>query len=228
MRWLYLERNDKGQFVKGMNIKDKTNERFGRLTVIGMSDKKSGRKTYWNCLCDCGNKVTVRSDSLGTTKSCGCLKKVKAPLNLGKTNLHGLTKHPVYGRWNAMINRCENPNTLAYKNYGERGIKVCDEWHNLKEFIRWSEENGFSDKLTLERIDVNGKYEPKNCKWIPMEEQHYNKRTSVYHTYNGVTKTTMQWAHELNIPLHKVSNYKKNNIHFVDLIREYKDNTEVT
>ena len=88
-------------------------------------------------------------------------KKVKAPLNLGKTNLHGLTKHPVYGRWNAMINRCENPNTLAYKNYGERGIKVCDEWHNLKEFIRWSEENGFSDKLTLERIDVNGNYEPK-------------------------------------------------------------------
>ena len=179
-------------------------------------------------MCDCGNKVTVRSDCLGTTKSCGCLKKTKAPLNLGKTNLHGLTHHPVYGRWNAMINRCENPNTLAYKNYGERGIKVCDEWHDLKEFIRWSEENGFNNKLTLERIDVNGNYEPSNCKWIPMKEQYYNKRTSVYHTYNGETKTTMQWTHELNIPLHKVSKYKKNNIPFVDLIREYKDNTEVT
>jgi len=223
-----LKRNNKGQFVKGMNIKDKTNERHGRLKVIGISDKRSGRKTYWNCLCDCGNKVTVRSDCLGTTKSCGCLKKTKAPLNLGKTNLHGLTHHPVYGRWNAMINRCENPNTLAYKNYGERGIKVCDEWHDLKEFIRWSEENGFNNKLTLERIDVNGNYEPSNCKWIPMKEQYYNKRTSVYHTYNGETKTTMQWTHELNIPLHKVSKYKKNNIPFVDLIREYKDNTEVT
>ncbi|CAC8663483.1 MULTISPECIES: hypothetical protein [Staphylococcus] len=223
-----MKRNNKGQFVKGMNIKDKTNERHGRLKVIGISDKRSGRKTYWNCLCDCGNKVTVRSDCLGTTKSCGCLKKTKAPLNLGKTNLHGLTHHPVYGRWNAMINRCENPNTLAYKNYGERGIKVCDEWHDLKEFIRWSEENGFNNKLTLERIDVNGNYEPSNCKWIPMKEQYYNKRTSVYHTYNGETKTTMQWTHELNIPLHKVSKYKKNNIPFVDLIREYKDNTEVT
>lgn len=223
-----MKRNNKGQFVKGMNIKDKTNERHGRLKVIGISDKRSGRKTYWNCLCDCGNKVTVRSDCLGTTKSCGCLKKTKAPLNLGKTNLHGLTHHPVYGRWNAMINRCENPNTLAYKNYGERSIKVCDEWHDLKEFIRWSEENGFNNKLTLERIDVNGNYEPSNCKWIPMKEQYYNKRTSVYHTYNGETKTTMQWTHELNIPLHKASKYKKNNIPFVDLIREYKDNTEVT
>lgn len=221
-------RNNKGQFVKGENIIDKTGERHGRLTVLSLSDKRSGRKTYWNCICDCGNEKVVRSDSLKVTQSCGCLKREQDMINLGIINNHGMTNHPLYGRWNAMINRCENDKTKQYKNYSARGIKVCEDWKDILKFIDWAENNGFKEGLTLERIDVNGNYEPDNCEWIPMEQQHYNKTTSVYHTYNGETLTTMQWTHKYNIPLSEVSRYKKKGIPFIDLIEKYKDNTEVT
>ncbi|TDM41832.1 hypothetical protein ETI10_01730 [Macrococcoides goetzii] len=221
-------RNNKGQFVKGENIVDKTGERHGRLTVLSLSDKRSGRKTYWNCICDCGNEKVVRSDSLKVTQSCGCLKREQDMINLGIINNHGMTKHPLYGRWNAMINRCENNKTKQYKSYGARGIKVCEDWKDILKFIDWAEDNGFEEGLTLERIDVNGNYEPGNCEWIPMDLQHYNKTTSVHHTYKGETLTTMQWTHKYNIPLHEVSRYKKKDIPFTDLIEKYKDNTEVT
>lgn len=221
-------RNNKGQFVKGENIVDKTGERHGRLTVLSLSDKRSGRKTYWNCVCDCGNEKLVRSDSLKTTKSCGCLKREQDMINLGIINNHGMTNHTLYGRWNAMIHRCENNKSHAYKNYGARGIKVCEDWKDILKFIEWAENNGFEEGLTLERIDVDGNYEPDNCEWIPMEQQHYNKTTSVYHTHNGETLTTMQWTHKYNIPLNEVSRYKKKGVPFTDLIEKYKDNTEVT
>lgn len=216
------KRNDKGQFIKGQNIVDKTGERYGRLKVISMSDKRSGRKTFWNCICDCGNEKVVRSDSLGSIRSCGCLKKEQDIINLGISNNHKLTYHPVYPRWNAMVNRCNNPKDQAYKNYGGRGIKVCEEWLDVRNFVGWAEKNGFEEHLTIERLDVNGNYEPSNCEWLPAEVQHYNKRTSVYHTYNGETLTTMQWQKRYDIPIHEVWGYKKNNINFIDLIEKYK------
>lgn len=221
-------RNNKGQFVKGENIVDKTGERHGRLTVVSLSDKRSGRKTYWNCICDCGNEKVVRSDSLKVTQSCGCLKREQDMNNLGIINNHGMTKHPLYGRWNAMINRCENKKSHAYKSYGARGIKVCEGWKDILKFIDWAENNGFEEGLTLERIDVNGNYEPDNCEWIPMEQQHYNKTTSVKRTIDGITLTTMQWAKKYNIPNYKVSNAKRDGLDINDLIKQYKDNTEVT
>lgn len=217
-----VKRNDKGQFVKGQNIVDKSGERHGRLTVVSLSDKRSGRKTYWNCVCDCGNEKVIRSDSLSVTKSCGCLKKEQDIINLGITNNHGLTYHPAYPRWRAMINRCNNPKDQAFKNYGARGIKVCKEWLDVRRFIDWADNNGFEEKLTIERINVNGNYEPDNCKWLPPEVQHYNKTTSVYHTFEGETLTTMQWQKKYDIPIHEVWGYKKNDIDFKDLIKKYK------
>lgn len=221
-------RNEKGQFVKGQNIVDKTGERYGRLTVLSLSEKRSGRKTFWNCVCDCGNTKVVRSDSLAVVKSCGCLKKEQDIINLGIKNNHNLTNHPVYNRWGSMVDRCNNPKNSAYKNYGGRGIKVCRDWLDVRKFVEWAENNGFEPHLTIERLDVNGDYEPSNCAWLPVDVQHYNKRNSVYHTYNGETLTTMQWQKRYNIPLHEVWGYKKNNVDFIELIKKYKDNTEVT
>lgn len=216
------KRNSKGQFVKGENIKDLTGKRFGRLEVVELANRRSGRKAYWLCKCDCGNFKEVRSDCLKVVSSCGCLKKEQDIINLGVENNHKLSKHELYSRWNAMINRCDNPNSPAFKNYGGRGIKVCEKWHDVKEFIEWAENNGYKEGLTIERKDVNGNYEPSNCCWIPPEEQHYNKTTSVFVEYEGETLTVMQWAKRYNIPRGEVWSYRTKGIDFKSLIEKYK------
>jgi hypothetical protein len=208
-------------------FKDLTGQQFGRLTVIALSDRKCWRKSFWICKCECGNEKAVRGDSLvcGAIRSCGCLKREAEVINFGIENNHKRSGHPLYKRWNAMIQRCENPNTIAYKNYGERGIRVCDEWHDIERFIEWSEKSGFKPELTIDRINVNGDYEPNNCRWITMQEQAFNKTDSVFHTWNGETLTTMQWVHRYNIPLAKAWGYRKNGVNFTDLIQEYATKT---
>lgn len=226
-----IKRDEKGNIVDNPRVKDKTGQMFGRLIVKEIDLTKASRKTFWICKCDCGNIVSVRSDTLGSTNSCGCLKKEQdfENLKLKGKQLHGLTKHPAYSRWRAMMQRCYNPKSERYPRYGGRGIKVCDEWHNVKSFIKWAEENGFSEELSIERINLNGNYEPDNCKWIPLDEQRWNTSYNVWHEYRGLRLTTMQWARRLNIPQHVVWGYKYNNIDFLDLIEEYsKDNPEIT
>lgn len=210
---------------------DLTGKVFGRLEVLKVDESKKTRKTYWLCKCDCGNVKSVRSDSLGRTLSCGCLKKEQDFMNLNLENkqMHGKTQHPLYPRWVAMINRCENPKAERYKNYGGRGIKVCTEWKTFENFYNWAINNGFDKSLTIERIDLNGNYEPNNCKWITANEQYFNKTTNVWHTYNGETLTTMQWQRKLNIPIYLIKTYKSKNIDFLTIIEKYyKGNPVVT
>ena len=228
---IMLKRNESGEIVDNPRIKNKSGERFGRLVVKEIDMTKPTRKTFWICECDCGNLVSIRSDSLKITKSCGCLKKEQdyKNLNFKDKQLHGLTNHLAYPRWRAMMQRCYNPKSERYNRYGYRGIKVCDEWHNVKNFIEWAENNNFKKELSLERVNLDGNYEPQNCKWIPMNEQRWNTSYNVWHEYNGKKLTTMQWARKLNIPQHVVWGYKYNNINFTDLIEEYsKDNPEIT
>lgn len=111
---------------------------------------------------------------------------------------HGLGKPKTYSHWVNMKTRCLNKNNVKYKDYGGRGIKVCDEWLNFENFHYWAINNGFKSDLTLERINVNGNYEPNNCKWIPMIEQAKNKRNSRLITYNGITDTIQGWTKRLN------------------------------
>lgn len=100
-----------------------------------------------------------------------------------------------------MKNRCYNKKLKEYKNYGGRGIKICDEWKNdFLVFYKWSIENGYSDNLTIDRIDVNGNYEPSNCRWATIEMQANNKTNNHFITYNNQTLTINQWARKLNIP----------------------------
>lgn len=218
---------------KGNGFKDLTGKKIGRLTVKGLSKRKAGRKSFWVCQCECGNTSEVRSDRLTgkgqITLSCGCYKKEQDIKNLHITNHHGMTKHPIYPIWRSMMSRCYNSKQERYRNYGGRGIKVCDEWHDPRVFIDWAEKHGYKTGLFIERIDVNSWYSPDNCTWITLAEQHYNKTTNVFHEYNGERLTTMQWQRRLGIPLSKVTNYKSKGIDFIDLIKQYyKEDTEVT
>lgn len=117
---------------------------------------------------------------------------------------HGMSKSKLFGIWHGMCQRCNNPNNNSYKDYGERGIKVCDEWLDSKSFFEWAKANGYEEGLTIDRIDVDGNYEPKNCRWVDWSIQANNTRRNHYLTINGETKTVAQWAKQNNIPYHHV------------------------
>jgi len=151
--------------------------KFGRLVVLGLSEIKN-LKAYYYCTCDCGEIVEVNGTFLtsGSSQSCGCYGK---EIRLAINTKHELCNHRLYGIWRAMIRRCYNPNSNSFENYGMRGIKICDQWRkNFKIFYDWAISNGYGDNLTIERIDVNGNYEPNNCTWITRELQNRNKRNS--------------------------------------------------
>jgi hypothetical protein len=113
---------------------------------------------------------------------------------------HGLSRTRLYHIWQTARNRCHNPNTPAYKNYGSRGIFMCDEWrNNFLSFYKWANNNWYEEHLTIERIDNDGPYSPENCRWATSFEQANNKQRSKYLTYKGETKTLISWARFLNI-----------------------------
>lgn len=175
-------------------IKDLTGQKFNRLTVIEFSHTKN-RKSFWMCECICGNKKVIRSDSLkdGNVKSCGCLNFENG------TVTHNMSKTKIYHVWATMKNRCKNSNDKNFHHYGGRGITYCDEWEKFELFYEWAVDNGYKEGLTLERVDVNGDYEPINCIWITHAEQQNNKRDNVLITYRNKTQNIAQWARELGI-----------------------------
>lgn len=170
--------------------KDLTGKRFGRLTVLKEAGRSKDRQIIWECICDCGNTTLVKAGNLtsGDTKSCGCLHKEKF------TNFkHGQRHTKLYGVWCGIKARCQNPNSTSYKDYGGRGIKICEEWEDFTNFYSWAIANGYKNGLTIERKDNNKNYSPSNCKWATYKEQANNKRNNVYFTYQGETKTLAQW-----------------------------------
>ena len=173
-------------------------QRFGRLTVLQESGRSNSQGIKWLCECDCGNKVIVRSSSLinGTTKSCGCYQKNVISKMSTK---HNCSRTQLYRTWRNIKSRCNNPNTPRFKDYGGRGIKVTKEWENFECFKNWALNNGYSDELTIDRINVNGDYEPSNCRWITNKEQQLNRRNNHLITYNGTTKTLTEWAIEMEM-----------------------------
>ena len=113
---------------------------------------------------------------------------------------HGKTGTRIHNEWRSMKRRCYSKEQKGYKDYGGRGITVCDEWlHDFQAFYDWAMANGYDDNLTLDRIDSNGNYEPSNCRWVSQKVQQNNRRNNHYITYNGKTQTAKQWAEELNI-----------------------------
>ena len=180
--------------------------KFGRLTIVRRSDKIVPKNVVWVCKCDCGNTVEVIASSLrkGDTKSCGCLRQ-----EIMKNNPHNhhLCKTRLYVVWTNMKNRCYDEKNEKYKDYGKRGIKVCDEWlgtDGFVEFYKWAYSNGYNDKApkgqcTLDRIDVNGNYEPSNCRWVSNSIQALNKRNTIYLTIHGIKKPLVEWCREYHV-----------------------------
>ncbi len=161
--------------------------RFGKLVVTKVFSK-DGRK-HAHCLCDCGAVKDVVGESLGAkTNSCGCWRREWAVT-------HGLKakNKRLYYIWKGMIYRCDRPANASYRRYGGRGITVCKAWHSAELFAAWAHSSGYRDDLTIERKDVNGNYEPKNCRWIPLKEQQENRRNSSRYTAWGETKTSSEW-----------------------------------
>jgi len=107
---------------------------------------------------------------------------------------HGMSETRLYKTWENMKIRCNNPNAHNYHNYGGRGIKVCPEWFEFIPFMKWAMANGYADNLTLDRMDVNGDYEPSNCRWTTVKEQQNNMRNTVYITINEITDTLSNWS----------------------------------
>lgn len=158
---------------------DLTGQKFGRYTVYSFAEIRNN-KAYWNCICEWGAVRQVRGTSLttGKTKSCGCLRR---DMLIERNTTHGKAPRGsrLFNIWHCMRTRCNNPNHSYYDGYGGRGIHVCDEWDsNYEAFYDWAMTHGYADDLTLDRIDVNGNYEPQNCRWATWEMQNNNKRNS--------------------------------------------------
>lgn len=175
-------------------------QRFGRLTVIQESTVRKGHSVAWVCQCDCGQITKPLSSDLlrqGHIKSCGCYGK---EIRSATHKTHGMSRTRLYSCYRDMLNRCFREKTSCFENYGGRGITVCDEWRNSFEaFQKWALSNGYSDELTLDRVDPDGNYCPENCRWATDEEQGNNKRNNRLLTYNGKTQSLSQWARENGI-----------------------------
>ena len=180
-------------------VNDLTGKKFGKLTVVKRNGSNKNGRALWLCECDCGNTKIVSGNSLLTklTTSCGCynkelVKKVNSKHNMSYTKL--------YKVWQGMKTRCYDKNFMYYYNYGGRGITICDEWKNdFSKFYEWAINNGYEEGLTIDRINVNGNYEPNNCRWITKKEQNDNMNKTIFLEYNGKKQTISQWSKELNI-----------------------------
>lgn len=160
---------------------DLTGQRFGRLLVIRRVECEKHGEAKWLCQCDCGNETAVFGYLLrsGKTSSCGCSKHDETFRNKKKeqSTVHGGCGTRLYRIWIGMKNRCYNPNAAKYKDYGGRGITICAEWKNdFPAFRDWALSHGYTDALSIDRIDVDGNYEPSNCRWATAKEQRHNRR----------------------------------------------------
>lgn len=156
-----------------------TGDCFGRLTIIKEVPKR-GKFRYFLCRCTCGNEKVIAMGALrkGVTVSCGCYQsEVKhSPKPIKQSENHPYMNTRLYKIWVGMRRRCYKPNNRAYKWYGSRGISICKEWDRFLNFRLWALENGYNETLTIDRINVNGNYEPDNCRWITIQEQQKNRR----------------------------------------------------
>ncbi len=174
-------------------FQDLTDRRFGRLLVVGYAGRIR-RMTRWFCLCECGTKRIVLAGNLKRrkgTRSCGCLQR---ELTSACHRDHGLSHSPEYAVWSAMIHRCSSPLDKEYKRYGGRGITVSPRW--IKSFEAFLADMGHrpSPKLTIDRINNDGHYEPENCRWTTMKENSRNNRRNRMITHHGQTKCLAEWA----------------------------------
>jgi len=175
------------------NAENLTQQRFGRWTVIAFSNSEFKHGKFWLCKCQCGQESVVMQSHLKTGKSlsCGCLQREKT------TKWKTANGEPLRSErkiWTGIIKRCTDPSNISFKNYGGRGIKICDEWKN--DFIAFANYIGKkpSPKHEIDRINNNGNYEPGNIQWSTRSRNSRNRRSNLLFTIMGTTKTLADWV----------------------------------
>lgn len=185
------------------HLQDFVGQSFGRLVVINYQGKSTYDDHLWLCRCICGNTRAVSMQSLkrGYSSSCGCLKK---ELISKRSKKHSMTKTKIYKCWQNMKNRCLDPSNIGYKDYGGRGITICDRW--LLSFENFYADMGLPPNAdySIERVDNDGPYTQDNCVWAPRLRQNRNSRHNRLVTINGITKCISEWAEETGIPANVV------------------------
>ncbi|MBQ7844982.1 MAG: hypothetical protein IJ392_02395 [Clostridia bacterium] len=177
---------------------DLTGMRFGKLIVIKRAENDSHGNTRWLCRCDCGKEhiATCAKLTKGSIKSCGCMRYSQ----------NGHSRSRLYATWRGMRSRCEDPRHTKYRFYGGRGITVCEEWKDFLTFREWALSNGYTDELTIDRIDSDKGYSPDNCRWLTMKEQANNRSSNRLLNYQGKQYTVAQFAEAFHLRYHTVMN----------------------
>lgn len=195
---------------KKINLNNLIGKKYGRLTILSAVREKRGNdkhnKIYVTCECECGTIKDYRYQHLqkGSIQSCKCLLRESASIN---NCTHNSSNTRLYNIYNHMKNRCYNKNDLRYKDWGGRGITICDEWlNNFAAFQEWALSHGYQDDLTIDRIDNDKNYCPENCRWTTYKKQANNKRNNYYITINNETKTLSEWCELYNIVIDVVTN----------------------
>lgn len=178
---------------------DLSGKRFTRLTAIRFVGFRKPRGAFWECLCACGTKKTLRAETLlsGATQSCGCLnsdlRKARKP-----RLRHGLSKSRAWSSWQNMKTRCLNPKAERWSHYGGRGIKITPRW--LESFDNFVADMGLPKPgQTLDRINMDGNYNKKNCRWANLKTQANNKKSNRFLVFKGKKLTVQQWAERLGV-----------------------------
>jgi hypothetical protein len=174
-------------------------QRFGLLTVV--ADASAGHRYQMaRCQCDCGKVTVVRKsrlfERLGRQLGCGCLR--------GRHTKHSDCHSKLYRVWDAMVRRCHNPNHRAFASYGGRGIWVCEEWRDYRNFKAWADSSGYAQGLTIDRIDNDNGYAPGNCRWATRKQQQNNRRCCVYVEHDGQRLTLTEWSEAFGVPRQSV------------------------
>lgn len=195
-----------------------TGKKFQMLTVISFAGRiDNNRHMTWLCRCDCGNEVTLTGARIRVYKSCGCQKGSRK---------HGMCTTKIYHIYTAMIQRCYLPSRPEYRNYGGRGIKVCDRWR--ERFENFYEDMGERPEgMSLDRIDNDGDYSPENCRWATRIEQNNNRRDNVLFSFEGKTQSIHRWAVELGVNtarLRRLVLHK--NVPFEEAVARFRDESQ--
>lgn len=179
---------------------DITGMKSGRLTALHKDGHDKYGHPLWLCECECGDTARVLTASIlhNKTKSCGCYY-ADTRHEVAKT--HGSTYTRLYKIWAGIHRRCDNPNSKDWKYYGGKGVSVCDEWKDYRNFEKWAIESGYSDALSIDRIDSNHDYCPENCRWADKYQQMNNTSKNHFITINGETHTIAEWSRIRGISL---------------------------
>ena len=175
------------------SVVDLSGNSFGLWRVIKRVENDKHNKARWLCVCSCGAEKVVSANNLvsGRSNNCGCVRREKT---VTRSTSHGKSKTKLYRTWAKMKERTTNENVPAFKNYGGRGIVVCDEWlEDFRSFYVWALANGYDENLTIDRIDNNGPYSPNNCRWTTMKQQNNNRRSNHILAMGEVSHTIAEW-----------------------------------